>query len=92
VRLRSISAKQQVSRGDVLATFEEPQRQAQIDVLQLRLDELAAARRELRQKPLAVDTELTRRLDDVAAEKRHVEGALNSLSIEQARVDRELLQ
>lgn len=89
VQVLEVTGKETVEADGPLARFHDPQREAEIAVARLRLEEIAVAKAALLHTPLEADAELTRQLQDAGAERRHLETALNDRLIERDRLHRE---
>jgi hypothetical protein len=68
-----------VAAGQVLARFEAPERLAQIQQLQLRLEGLEAERGVLELQPLDLDPELIRRYQNLVQDRRQLRASLDQL-------------
>jgi hypothetical protein len=88
-QVREIVEGESIKAGEILARFEEPEREAQIAVLQLRLEELAAERAVLQSEPLEPDREIVRHLQESSTQRRHLETKQNELTMELGRLARE---
>jgi hypothetical protein len=78
-----------IPAGTVLVRFEEPQREMEIEVLRLQLQEFLSEKQLLLKEPLEPDAEITRQLQETWAEKRHLETFLNERVMERFRLIRE---
>ena len=79
-----------VSEGMPLLTFHSPEREAELQSLRLKLDDLLLQKELLDCKPLELDSELIRGWTDALGERRHHQSNHHDLELENSRVLREL--
>ncbi len=77
-----------VEEGALLARFHSPEAEAQIAVLKLRRESLAADEQVLLHQVLTVDPEIAQKLADANAHERTLRTNLSDLTLEKERLDR----
>ncbi|HUG70790.1 MAG TPA: hypothetical protein VMM76_23780 [Pirellulaceae bacterium] len=90
--VQEVTSAETVRAADWIATFRSPEREAQIEVNELKLENHAAQQRVLRSEPLKPDAEITRHLQEALAEQRHLQMTLSELELEDRRLNRERLR
>ncbi|TVS20103.1 MAG: hypothetical protein EA424_05665 [Planctomycetaceae bacterium] len=86
----SVTEDEWVSEGMPLLKFHSPEREADLQSLRLKLDDLLLQQERLDCKPLELDNELIRELTDALGERRHHQANQHDLEMEKSRVLREL--
>lgn len=86
----SMTEDELVRAGMPLLKFHSPEREADLQSLHLKLDDLLLQKELLDCKPLELDNELIRELTDTLGERRHHQANQHDLEMENSRVLREL--
>ncbi|GMU20914.1 MAG: hypothetical protein AMXMBFR13_10100 [Phycisphaerae bacterium] len=92
LELESVTAARHVERGEVLARFRSPERQAEIDTLDLKLQILQVQKQIVQLQPLTPDSELVRSHERAIADQRQLVASLTYLLPEHALIVRERLR
>jgi hypothetical protein len=92
LELEFVTAARSVERGEVLARFRSPERQAEIDTLDLKLQILQVQKQIVQLQPLTPDSELVRSHERAIADQRQLVASLTYLLPEHALIVRERLR
>jgi len=87
-----VASSKVVAKDDLLVRVHSPAAEAEIAVLELRRESLAAERGILLHQPLAVDPEITQKLAELNAQERTWRTNLNDLVLEKERLLRDRLR
>jgi hypothetical protein len=90
--LDHVAAEGAVKKGDLLARFRSPEREAEIKATELQLETLKAKKSILQSQPLKLDPELVRQIQNAAADKRQFQSSYDQLFPKRDSVSRLGLQ